>query len=304
MDYLKQHNAASAPALMVIARYLASLTEGQSTSDLQGALQPTALRQDQRISAQRRDGATPSLTASLAVGMDLGLLKAQATTRDRQVWSLQEHMRARVNAAATDSRTFRSLLLRCLGEKAMRDLDGGDRPSDVALGLTWLLRQDPLAPFPTVWSDGPETAFREAKADTLVSNPEQWRAFMRWARALGLAQLADRGGQKALLLVDPTHAISDVLHTIPSQTSADDWFRRLHSILPILGEPRLTASLPSADTSTPGSIPRSIAVAMLKLERIGRLRLVAASDARDTVVLRLGRREQRISEVHTPEGSA
>jgi hypothetical protein len=43
---------------------------------------------------------------------------------------------------------------------------------------------------------------------------------------------------------------------------------------------------------------------MLKLERIGRLRLVASSDARDAVVLRLGRREQRISEVHTMEGAA
>ncbi|MGA5205212.1 protein DpdG [Streptomyces variegatus] len=303
MDYLKQHNAASAPALLVIARYLASRAEGQSTSDLQKALHPTALKQEQRIPPQGRGGAAASLTASLAVGMELGLLEAHGATRDRRVWSLQDSMRARINAAAADSRTFRSLLLRCMGEKAMRDLDGGDRPSDVTLALTWLLRQDPLAPFPTVWGDGPEAAFRQAKADTLVNNPEQWRAFMRWARALGLAQLADRGGPKPHLLIDPTHALSDVLHAMPSQTPADHWFRRLYSILPILGEPRLIASLPSAGSST-ADIPGSIAVAMLKLERIGRLRLVASSDARDAVVLRLGRREQRISEVHTMEGAA
>lgn len=303
MDYLKQHNAASTPALRVIARYLASRAEGQSASDLQKALQPIALKQEQNTPLESRGGAAASLTASLAVGTDLGLLEAQGATRDRRVWSLRENMRAQVNAAAADSRAFRSLLLRCLGEKAMRDLDGGDLPSDVTLALAWLLRQDPLAPFPAIWGDGPEGAFVHAKADTLVNSPEQWRAFKRWACALGLARQADMGKQKDYLLIDPTHALNDVLHAMPSKAPADQWFRRLYSILPVLGEPRLIAALPSAGDQT-RNVPASIALALQKLERAGRLRLVASSDASMPLVLRLGRGERRISEVHTVEGAA
>ena len=302
MDYLKQHNAASAPALLVIARYLASRADGQGINDLQRVLQPTALKQEQSRARQRDGGASPSLTASLAVGVDLGLLKVQGPTRDRRVWSLHDSTREQVGVASTDSRTFYSLLLRCLGEKAMKDLDGGDQPSDVALALTWLLRQDPLAPFPTAWSEGPEAAVRQAKVDTLVNNPEQWRAFMRWARALGLAHRAETGRRKQLI-VDPTQALSDVLHAMPSQAPADQWFRRLYSNVPVFGEPRLIAELPPTDASTP-EVPVPIALAMQKLARIGRLQLVASSDARDAVVLRLGRREQRISEVHIMEGAA
>lgn len=303
MDYLKQQNAASAPALRVIARYLASRSEGQGISDLQKALQPSALKHEQSRSSQDRGGAAASLTASLAVGVDLGFLEAQGVTRDRRVWSLRDSMRDQVVAAAANSRTFRSFLLRCLGEKAMRDLDCGERPSDVTLALTWFLRQDPLTPFPSIWSDGPEAAFRHARADTLVNNSEQWRAFVRWARALGLAHLAETGRQKTHLLIDPTRALSDVLHAMPSQASADQWFRRLRSTLPVFGEPRLIAALPSESAPTP-DVPVSIALAMQKLARIGRLRLLASSDARDAVVLRLGRREQRISEVHIMEGVA
>jgi len=299
VDYLKQHNLASAPALLVISRYLASRPEGVGEGELRRILQPRAMTPD-RDRPSRGD----VLAASLGVGEDLGLLEAQGTARDRRDWSLCDSLQDEVRAClSTDSRALRSLLLRCLGARALAAVDTGERPSDVALALIWLLLRDPLAPFSVSWGEGPEQAFLAAKLDTAVANAEQWRALLRWARSLGLATVTQAGRRESYLVIDPTTALQNALDRMPRRAPADQWFRHLHSLVPILGHPKLMAALPAAGAFT-SEVPASMALAMQKIERAGRLHLVASDDARNAVVLRLGRRDRRISEVHVLEEDA
>ncbi|MGH4027278.1 MAG: hypothetical protein ACRDRV_22135 [Pseudonocardiaceae bacterium] len=309
MDYLKQHVLASVPAIGVISRYLATrpLEEGEGgprprgerEGTLRTALQPSAMAPDEDRAAP--DGVRGVLAASLAVGEDLGLLRA--ANSGPRVWALNGEVRDEVRRLpSTDSRAFRSLVLRCLNSRAVAAVEAGQSPPDVAIALTWLLTQDPLAPFPARWSDGPERAFDGAGLRAAVSNKEQWLAFMRWARSLGLATVTAIGRQKSYLIADPTLAVTAVLDRMPRRKSADQWFQHLRSLLPVLGDPRLVSTLPAGSDSG-SQPPASIALAVQKLELAGRVRLVASADASNAVVLRVGNRDRRISSVHITEGA-
>ncbi|NJC70849.1 hypothetical protein HC031_14145 [Planosporangium thailandense] len=301
MDYLKQQNLASVPALFVICRYLATRPDGEDEAALRRVLQPRAMIANQGP-APRDDERRDVLPASLEVGRDIELLDAQGSRRER-VWSLRESVRAEVAAVpAADSRPFRNLVLRSLGARAMQVIESGERPADVALALTWLLQGDPLSPLSTSWSDGPEMAVRRSGLDLAVSSPEQWRALVRWARSLGLAT-ATAARQKSYLVVDPTKAVDDTLGRLPRQGPAETWFRQLHSLLPVLGHRALISALPGPRGSAT-EIPAATALAVCKLERAGRLRLLQSDDASSTVVLRLGHQVRQVGEVHVVEAVA
>jgi hypothetical protein len=302
VDYLKQQNLASVPALFVICRYLATRPDGEDEAALRRALQPRAMATNEGTAP--RDGEPRDvLPASLEVGKDIELVKAQGARRER-VWSLCDRVRTEVAAISpTDSRPFRSLVLRSLSARAMAAIEASERPSDVALALTWLLQRDPLTPLSTAWSEGPATAVENAQLDPAVDSPEQWRALMRWARSLGLATATATTGQKLYLVVDPAMAIHDVLARLPRQAPADQWFRQLRSLLPILGHPTLVSALPAPNRSTT-EVPATTALATQKLERAGKLQLVATDDASSAVVLRVGHQVRQIGEVRIVEGRA
>ncbi len=305
MDYLKHHLLASPQALLVISRYLASQPQGVGESELQKALQPRAMTPNQDRPARGSGGVSGVLAASLTVGEDLGLLEIKGSTRDRRVWILQDGVQVDVQRVATaDSRAFRSLLLRCLCSRAMSAVETNNPPADVAVALTWLLLQDPLTPFPDQWGEGPEAAIDGAGLRGTVRNAEQWRAFMRWARSLGLATGTKPGRQKACLVVDPTRAIEDALDKMPRRAPANQWFAHLHSLLPVFGDPKMVSKLPTGSVASSNLPLASTALAVQKLEQAGRLRLVASADATSTVVLHLGSRVRRIGEVNVLEEAA
>lgn len=295
MDYLKQHNRASAPALLVISRYLATQHQGESEGDLQKALRPHGIAPDEDRPPQIND----VLTASLRVGQNLDLFDGQGTARGRRVWSLRDSLRNEIQAVwPADSRPFRALLLRHFSARAVQDVEAGQHPSDVVRALVWLLHQDPLAPFSASWGDGPEKAFDTAGLKDSVANSEQWRALLRWMKSLGLGTLTAVGsGRNKILIADPTLAIQDTLHELPRRETAARWFRSLYAHLSILGDPKLVSELPAGSVSSQ-DVTASVALAVQKLERGGRLRLVPSDDASNAIVLRLGRQARRIGEVH------
>lgn len=294
MDYLTTHNLASVPALFVICRFLVTRRDGETMDALQVALAPAA------VTAREGESAPGVLRASLEVGVNLGLLEADGKG-DRRVWTLSQAVASEIRALSSmDSGRFCSLVLKRLGATALASVQAGERPSDVALALTWLLRQDPLAPMARIWHDGPEKACERAG---LGLNPERWRALLRWARSFGLITFITSGSRKEHVLVDPSRAIADVLVEMPATAAASRWFAQLNSLLPVLGDPRLTGALPTGQDIDDG-VTRSAALAMHKLERLRRLRLITSDDAADAIVLRLADRRWRIGQVQVLRESA
>ncbi|MBQ1076743.1 hypothetical protein KBX06_26865 [Micromonospora sp. C31] len=300
VDYLKQHILASVPALLVISRYLSTLPDGVEESDLQKVLRPEAMA-ERRGASSAADDASNVLTSSLSVGEDLGLFNSERSGRGRRLWNLKDSVRDDVGRLpSADSRGFRSLVLRLLSARALEEVMAENPPSDVALALTWLLLRDPLNPLSTNWDKGPEAAFENAGMRAAVKNAEQWRALQRWARALGIATVAEVGGQEAYLLMDPTKALRDVLDRLPQQERAEQWVRQLQEILPVLGHPILVSALPEGSARHQGT-PASLALAAQKLKRRGALELALSADASAAAVLRLGGQSWRIGEVRVAE---
>lgn len=295
MSYLTGQVTASAPALFVICRYLATRPSGATTSTIQSALAPPAF-----IAEMGRAGRTanvpPMLRDSLALGVDIGMLDVEGVGEQR-LWALRkDYLKTIVEMPRSDSRGFRSLLLRRFGMRALQAVESGETPPDVPFALTWLMTLDPLQSMGADWEKGPSEALERAGMRSAVSNPEQWRPFLRWAQALGLVNLV----YKTRLSVDSTRAIYAALPELPQQASASDWFDRLHTVLPLLGDPRLVKALPSGrvDVSSPSA---ATALALIKLERANRVRLIAADDAANAVVLRLGSWTKRVARIEVVE---
>lgn len=290
MDYLKGHNTASALAMIVAGRFLATRPSGAREDELESCLQPP---DDSGLSA--------ALEASLVVGRDLGFFEVAGHRKKDRTWSLCDATRAEFQAASTvNSLPLRVMILRYLGQRARADAEAGDRPSDLALALAWLQLRDSLAPLSTSWGEGPEKAVEDAGMREAIKDREQWRAVMRWANSLGLATEARTKG-RTYLLVDPTRAVGQVLDRLPHHGTAERWLDELYMLLPILGDRQLMAQLPAGVVD--GQVPPATAIAMLKLEKLGRIRLVASDDARDAVVLRLGGQPRQIGEVIVVDGA-
>ena len=66
-----------------------------------------------------------------------------------------------------DPARFRVLVRRALLAKAVDEIAAGETPSDVAVGLAWLLAQDPVRPLPRAYGDGPERALNDQKLTVL-----------------------------------------------------------------------------------------------------------------------------------------
>lgn len=287
MDYLRGHNLASAPALFVLSRYLVTAPEPVEEAALRRVLQPRPFAAESDASAgpaERRD----VLPASLAVGKDLGLLEGVGRR-----WSVSAGHRAEVlSTCRAGTQAFSGLVLRLLGRRCLAAIDAEEKPPDLAVGLAWLLRRDPLDPFSSRWGDGAEQAFREAGLRHVVDTIEQWRALIRWARAFGLAHLSAENGGRSALVLDPTTAVRRVLGLLPPRAPADRWLRELRTLVPVIDDPRLLPG-PPVDEGPAGTT----AVALLKLRSAGLLEMAPMDDSPNAVVLRIGAQTHRIGEI-------
>jgi hypothetical protein len=206
MKYLAGNVQASVTILYPVCRWLSG-RDAVAYEVMTAALQP----------AHVVNGGSTALLATLRVGRDIGLLERLGTTRtsdESANWALRPPVLDQSEEWYSDPVRFRGLVRRALLAKAADDIDVDETPSDVAVGLAWLLAHDPVRPLPQAFGDGPERALNDQKLDSYIASPEQWRAFYRWAVALGCAEYSQIGNRR-LILPDPTAALAEELPPIP-----------------------------------------------------------------------------------------
>lgn len=296
LDFLDTHARASAQALLVVCRYLASRPKGQDGDALREALQPNLLVKYTEL----RSGV---LGPALAVGEGLGFI--ESTGGRAPVWTLSNTVdRNTLNDSPESTRAFYGSVLRALGEQALAAVESREKVSDIVLGFVWLAAQDPLEPISTIWAKGPENMINEAGLGSEINSGTQWIPFYRWATSLGVAVEISGGGRRSFLVPDCSEALRRVLPRLPRSLQAEQWFRQVHSVLPVLGDPHLAGLIPGLSARSPSVITGSLALALHKLERAGLVELVPSEDAVNAVLVRLGGHSRRVSKVRISEKMA
>lgn len=247
--------------------------------------------------------ATDALATSLKVAAGIGVVHEDANA----TWSIDLAIAEGLKEAGDhETGWFRAELLRRINKEAMASLSDRAKVADLVLGMTWMLQQDPLNPLGSAFGNGAEgTIARLALADgtavKAVENEEQWRSFLRWIHALGLARTVDVARTK-VVVADASTAIADSLGQLPKTGRADDWLAQLQSRLPIFGAAALLAELPAPRAGW-HEIPPAVSLGLLKLERRGVLRMESADDGRGVVTLGLGGSARQVG-VITVTGAA
>ena len=283
MDYLKGNVTASAGALYVICRHLSRVGGSCTSGELREALRP--LREHRN---DKNPQGTDTLATSLKVGEGIGLV----TDSRSEGWVVDPEVGESLADPKIDgSEWFRGELLRRVNAEAMTALKKKDKPADLVLAMAWFLQQNPMKPLGTAFNAGAEDgiAHLAQKDGTLVKaveNQEQWRGFVRWSLALGLARNVDVPGTK-VIVADASTAIADQFSVLPRTGRAEDWLGVLVGHLPIFGLGALLSALPPPRAGW-ATIPPAVSLGLLKLERAGALKLESADDGRGVVAIGIG----------------
>jgi hypothetical protein len=274
VDYLRGNAAASATGLFVICRYLAECPKGCKDDELRRTLQLL------RGGPGSSDEPAAVLTATLAIGESLGVLSKNSST---SIWTVEESMGELARASDASRAAFRGELLRRIACRGVASPTSGDsKTPDLVLGLAWFMQLNPLNPVAADWSKGPEPLVEELGFEA-ISRSDQWRPFVRWAIALGLARRSDSSTPK-VVIPDASTAIRDQLPALPKAAKARDWLSSLRERVPILGAPSLTAQLPQGRVWD--EVPAAVVLGLLKLEKDGSLILQPSDD--DSAVMAIG----------------
>lgn len=284
MEYLKGTANASAVAVQVICRHLARVGGPVSGTELRHAVRP--LPEHRTEDQQAKD--TDALGSSLRVAVGIGLVQADSDS----AWSLDPAFAEGLQAAGHNGtgRWFRAELLRRINAESMASLSNQKKAADLVLGMTWLLQQDPLKPLGSPFGNGAEKtigelAFADGTLLHAVDTQEQWRSFLRWIFALGLARNVDVPGAK-VVVADASTAIADALGDLPATERAADWLAELRRRLPIFGASSLLAELPTPRAGW-HDIPPAVSLGLLKLEKRGVIAMGPADDGRGVVTIGL-----------------
>ncbi|WP_026425208.1 hypothetical protein [Actinokineospora inagensis] len=290
MDFLKTHVRASAQALLIICRYLGARPEGRTVAQLQQDLQPEALVK--QISPK-----DSSLLPSLKIGEYLGMVIAGGDSTE--VWSPGPRAEAALLVDTPGQTTaFYVAVLQAIGSTALADLDSDNRPSDVAMGLTWLGSLDPYDRIAATAADA-DPVVQAAQMAAAIGNGTQWPQFTRWAKVLGLVT-ATAGGRKSMLAPDCTRVLHHLLPALPREAEARRWIDEVHTQIPVLG-PRLVAELPQPPDTT--YVGGSLALALTKLDHTGKIKLVGTADATSSVIVRLGGHDRVVGHIQVLEAA-
>jgi hypothetical protein len=232
-------------------------------------------------------GEADALLASLKVGRDIGLLDRSGsfrTTDQTANWALHEQVRSQRDDWYADPARFRVLVRRALLAKAVDDIAAGETPSDVAVGLAWLLAQDPARPLAHAYRDGPEVALNAQNMRPYIVGPDQWRPFRRWAVALGCAEYSQVGSRR-LVLLDPTAALAEELPLIPrAGVPATAFCAAVTRDLPVLDGGRISDFMREkrgefADPRGDAMIGPAFSLALRRLQGLGVIDLHREADA-------------------------
>jgi hypothetical protein len=288
VNFLTTHLLASVPAMRVIFGYLAGSPEPVTTDRIRADLK--ALDADADVSSSSQSDV---VTASLRIGHYLELFASDPASRPSR-WSIAAKA-AEVESA--DAGPFAGAVLRRLCARAHEAAGTGQEIPDLALALTWFLSQDPDKALDWDWNDRTGNDFGHVRMKTLVANADQWRAFRRWALALGLA-VRLKGKKREALAADPSTAIAGVLHLV-KDGPAERWFDRLLEVLPVLGGERLRRALPDHDEDSGYSPAVALAVRKLALREL--IETVPMDDSPQTVTLRFAGASWTVGAVRTLE---
>ncbi len=284
MEYLKGAATASAGAIYVICRQLARAGGPVSGAELRRTVRP--LPQQRADDEQAKP--TDALATSLRVAAGIGVIHEQGNS----TWSVDSAIGdGLMEAGDREAAWFRAELLSRINEEAMKSLADKAKVADLVLGMTWILQQNPLNPFGVAFGkDAERTIARLALADgsavKAVETEEQWRSFLRWVHALGLARTVDVGRTR-VVVADASTAIADSLGKMPKAGRASDWLTELRSRLPIFGATALLAQLPTPRAGW-SEVPPAVSLGLLKLEKRGVLKMESADDGRGVVAVGLG----------------
>jgi hypothetical protein len=205
-----------------------------------------------------------------------------------------------------DLETLSSVLRGLVFKRENNPLDGRDTEaesgdaSDFSLAAGWVLQQNPYS-FPNQSEDvkALESAQRRQATAAFFSNNTRWDGFKDWASFFGLAQLRGKLG----FIPNPVDAVRATLPAIfgPAQSSTIGQFLAgIAEHLPVLdgGDYCQAAATRIANPwrgLAPGEISPCLSLAILQLEREGRLQLVHSSDGE--VHRLLGRQGGALSQV-------
>jgi len=285
MRYLTSSVRASVAILYPVCRWLSD-RHRVTFADMNAALRPRSIAATD----------VNDLIWSIRVGEDIGLLQRFGADRspvDRVDWALEEAAQSQYSEWYADPIKFRTLVRRKMLAKAVDDITKREEPSDVAVGLAWLLAQDPSRPLPQTYggrwrSDGtsPEYVLADQNLKkNYLDTPEQWNGFHRWAVALGCAEYS-RGGRRSLVVPDPTAALAEeLLPIIPEDgMPARDFYDAATTELPILGRGSISVFMRSAqgeyiDAHGDISVGPAFSFALRRLEAQGVIGLHDEHDA-------------------------
>lgn len=285
MDYLRGNATASAIGIFVVCRYLSAFPDGRSENELGQALQVL------RVPSNSPDEASSVLTACLAIGDGLGAVLRENPSAP---WMLEADLARRLQGDSDQWPWFRGELLHRMAQHGLGELEKGSEAPDLILGLTSFLQLNPLSPLQLSWDAALERRVRALTSDA-VSRSEQWRPFLRWALAIGLARRSDQGSAK-VLIPDASTAIIDQLPFLPKVANAPDWLAALRKRLPVLGATTLLQELPKGGV-TWDELPPGLIIGLLKLEKAGVLSLEPSDDASNVIALGLGTSTRQVGRI-------
>jgi hypothetical protein len=279
MKYLSRATQANVAILLVVMRWLQA-NGPASYDDLAAAVRPSALVPQ----------ADDALRATLDVAAHIGLLGADNPDDE---WTIVE--REQPADAFVRHDLFRALVRRAILGRAVRDREAGEEPSDVAIGLTWLCSLDPSRPLAWGWGDGPERIVRSVGLTDVITNETQWRAFRRWATALGFATASrpapPPNAPLHRLIPDPTTAIAECLPQMPPSLTAREFVDVLSTELPTVDGGLLERVLHESgvryEARGEATLGPAVGHALERLQRRGVLTLHKSDDARQRVSYRI-----------------
>ncbi|SVD42618.1 uncharacterized protein METZ01_LOCUS395472, partial [marine metagenome] len=164
------------------------------------------------------------------------------------------------------------------------DLEGGDGPSDVAVGLAWLTSRNPREPLAKSWDDGPNEELQRLNLlEHSVLNQTQWGHFRRWAFDLGFAT---ESKDRLHVDIEPVMAAS-VREMRATRVTAKTFVDKVVKAIPVLDR-GLIADYVETQLEVPRGLGDAVAGHVLyhtirRLEARKMVELERGADARGTV---------------------
>ncbi len=264
------------PVIWVVARLLAA-TGPTSRSALVETLRPPAV--------VKSEGERNAFTASLAVAERLGLLKEDDD--EEKIWNLGPQLEGKGGGTTpqfSDADQFRDLCRAAFFARELKDLEGGDGPSDVAVGLAWLTSRNPRESLAKSWDDGPNEELQRLNLlERSVLNQTQWGHFRRWAIDLGFAT---ESKDRLHVDIEPVMA-SSVREMRATRVTAKTFVNKVVKAIPVLDR-GVIADYVETQLEVPRGLGDAVAGHVLyhtirRLEARKMVELERGADARGTV---------------------